>query len=47
MVLITIKMAEKLYEGGNQFLSLDFQKERNLVISTKMSTDMDLSLIHI
>ena len=32
MVLITLKMAVKVYEGGNQVLGLDFQKERNLVI---------------
>ena len=44
MVLIALKMAEKIYEGGNQFLSLDFQKERNLVILTIILTDMDYNI---
>ena len=34
-------MEEELYEGGNQILSLYFQKGKKFVNFHKMSTDMD------
>ena len=37
-------MEEKLYKGGNQCLSLDFQKGKKFGDFHKMSTDMDYNI---
>ena len=37
-------MEEKLYEGGNQILSLFFKKGKNFGNFHKMSTDMDYNI---